>query len=69
MQAVEGCFNAGRQNTDEAPDYPWNDLIGLGSQADMEGQGAFSTFTNTWGDATRRSTSSARTRRRRRSGC
>jgi hypothetical protein len=44
MQAVEGCFNAGGENTHEAPDYGWFDLIQLGNQAMRVGQGAFSTF-------------------------
>jgi hypothetical protein len=44
MQSVEGCFNAGGENTHEAPDYGWFDLINLGHQATSLGQGAFSTF-------------------------
>jgi hypothetical protein len=44
MQSVEGCFNAGGENTHEAPDYGWFDLVDLGNEATNQGQGAFSTF-------------------------
>lgn len=44
MQTVEGCFNGGGENTHEAPDYPWLDLISLRHQALLHGLGAFSTF-------------------------
>jgi hypothetical protein len=44
MQSVEGYFNAGGENTDEAPDSGWFDLVNLGSKATSMGQGAFSTF-------------------------
>jgi hypothetical protein len=44
MQSVEGCFNAGGKNTDEAPDYGWFGLVNLGNKATSVGQGAFSTF-------------------------
>ena len=44
MQAVEGCFNAGGENTHEAPGDPWFDLVNLGPQAHSQGQGSFSTF-------------------------
>ena len=44
MQAVEGCFNGGGQNTHEAPGDPWFDLVELGPQATSKEQGAFSTF-------------------------
>lgn len=44
MQTVEGCFNGGGENTHEAPDFGWFDLVHLGTQATSEGLGAFSTF-------------------------
>jgi hypothetical protein len=49
MQEVEGCFIGGGQNTDEAPDDPFFDLVDLSNKAVRDGQGAFSTFPNTFG--------------------